>query len=179
MDRKIDLIQYLPPFMRQYLPLKLVTGAENKIFQDALSELKKIDNNEFIQTADSNGLKRFESMMGIISYHEESLDTRRNRILAKWNDELPYTINALKKKLDIVCGEHQYEIQCKFSEYQMEIVTHLKNYGQIDEFYNIVDYMIPCNILLSIINTLTNEIDMSLYVGGVVSVKSKIHMKVR
>lgn len=165
--------------MRQYLPLKLVTGAENKIFQDALSELKKIDNNEFIQTADTDGLRRFEKMLGIISYPEESLDIRRNRILAKWNDELPYTINALKKKLDIVCGEYQYEIQCKFNEYQMEIVTHLKNYGQIDEFYNIIDYMVPCNIILSIINTLTNELDMSLSVGGVVSVKNKIYVKDR
>lgn len=177
MNRIIDIIQYLPPFMREYLQLKLITDAEDIELQAILEQLVKLNQNQYVLTADHDGLKRFESMLGLYSMPDESLETRRNKILAKWNDELPYTMKALRKQLDIVCGENNYDISTDFRNYQLEIIAHLKQYGEVDEFHHIIDYMMPCNILLSIINQLQNQIEMKLYVGGTVSIKSKIRTK--
>ena len=166
MDRKIDLIQYLPPFMRQYLPLKLVTGAENKVFQDALSELKKIDNNEFIQTADSNGLKRFESMLGLVNLPGESIESRRKKILTKWNDQETYTYSSFLRKLDIICGSGNYRIVEHFKQYMIELHTNLSAYGEMEELERIIDYMLPCNIVMNLSNDLIWEVKANAGIGA-------------
>lgn len=166
MTRKIDLIQYLPPFMRQYLPLKLITGAENRIFQDTLSELKKIDNNEFIHTANSQGLKRYESMLGVVNSQGESLESRRKKILIKWNDQELYTYASFLKKLDVICGSGNYRIVEHFKQYMIELHTNLSVYGEMEELERIIDYMLPCNIIMNLSNDLIWEVKAEASTGA-------------
>ena len=83
MVRKINILEYLPEFMQKYLQLQLICYAENIIFQEALNEIEIINDNQFILTANSNGLKRFEKMLGIVASNNESLESRRTKILLK------------------------------------------------------------------------------------------------
>lgn len=159
--------------MREYLQIQLITGAEDTLFQRILNELIKINDNQYILTADIQGIKRFESMLGITSSETETLEVRRNRILSKWNDELPYTMKSLRKQLDIICGENNYNIDTDFNNYQMQITTHLSKYGEVDAFQRILDCMLPCNILLATLNVLYQNVDIIQFVGGAISVIKK------
>lgn len=55
--------------------------------------------NMFIETADEYGIKRYEDMMDIVPDEEDTLDTRRFRVLTLWNDYVPYTKSELYKRL--------------------------------------------------------------------------------
>ena len=149
MVRKINILEYLPEFMQKYLQLQLICYAENIIFQEALNEIEIINDNQFILTANSNGLKRFEKMLGIVASNNESLESRRTKILLKWNDKIPYTYTNFLKKLDIICGEKNYIAKEHFSDYLLEIVTFLYGYGQVDQVEELIKTMLPCNIVVS------------------------------
>ncbi|RHU07193.1 MULTISPECIES: putative phage tail protein [Erysipelotrichaceae] len=171
MVRKIDIIQYLPPFMREYLQLKLITDAENKVLQDGLNQLKKIDDNQYITTADSVGLKRFEVMLGITNTPGESIESRRKKILSKWNDQETYTYALFLKKLDLICGTGNYRIVEHFKQYMIELHTNLSAYGEMEELERVIDYMLPCNIIMNLSNDLVWEIKAE---AGILSASSFI-----
>lgn len=156
--RIINILEYLPEFMQKYLQIQLICYAENQIFQEALNEINIIDSNQFILTADSQGLKRFEKMLGIAASSNESLESRRTKVLLKWNDKIPYTYTNFLKKLDVVCGEENYIAKDYFSDYLLEIVTFLYDYGKVEQVEELIKTMIPCNIVVSSINEMTFDI---------------------
>ena len=125
MARKINILEYLPEYLQKYLQLQLICDAENIIFQEGINEISIINDNQFILTADSQGLKRFEKMLGIVANSAESLENRRTKILLKWNDKIPYTYTNFLNKLDIICGKKNYITKEHFSDYLLEIITFL------------------------------------------------------
>lgn len=152
MSREIDLIKYLPDFMQQFLQLRLISEVESEKLQEILSELCKIDNNQYILTADSDGLKRYEKMLGISVEQGDTLESRRKRVLNKWNDQDTYTYSTFLKKLDLICGAGNYQIVEHFKQYFLELYTDLRECGEMAELENIVDYMLPCNMVLHLSN---------------------------
>ena len=133
------MIKNLPEFMQEYVSLRLIGDAEAEVLQAVLNELHKIDNNQFILTADSDGLKRFEKLLGIAVLPNETLESRRKKVLAKWNDQESYTYSTFLKKLELICGADNYQIVERFKQYEL------------------IDYMLPCNLVLH----LSNEMDWS------------------
>ena len=166
MIRKINILEYLPEFMQKYLQLQLICYAENIIFQEALNEIEIINDNQFILTANSNGLKRFEKMLGIVASNNESLESRRTKILLKWNDKIPYTYTNFLKKLDIICGEKNYIAKEHFSDYLLEIVTFLYGYGQVDQVEELIKTMLPCNIVVSTKNEMNFNVQGNIGMSG-------------
>lgn len=61
-------------------------------------------NNQFLDKADENGVKRWESELRIFPKDTDTLDARKARIKAMWNRELPYTMPWLKNWLSALCG---------------------------------------------------------------------------
>lgn len=166
MARKIDILQYLPFFMQQFLELQLITEVENKVLQEAIEELEVMNNNQFILTADSNGLKRYEQMLGITNLPGETLEARRIKVLSKWNDKEVYTWASFIEELNLICGEGNYRLVEHFTEYWVELHTELSDYGAMEELERVIDYMIPCNLLFDIQNDLTWVIQGKSEVGG-------------
>lgn len=166
MVRKINILKYLPEFMQKYLQIQLICHAENIIFQEALNEINIINDNQFILTANSQGLKRFEKMLGIVTSNNENLESRRTKILLKWNDKIPYTYTNFLKKLDIICGEKNYITKEHFSDYLLEIITFLYDYGQVDQVEELIKTMLPCNIIVSSKNEMNFNVQSNIGMRG-------------
>lgn len=158
MTRKINILEYLPEYLQKYLQLQLICDAENIIFQEGISEISIINDNQFILTADSQGLKRFEKMLGIVANSAESLENRRTKILLKWNDKIPYTYTNFLNKLDIICGKKNYITKEHFSDYLLEIITFLYDCGQVEQVEELIKAMVPCNIVVSSQNIMTFDV---------------------
>lgn len=159
MARKINILEYLPEFLQKYLQLKLICHAENIIFQEALNEIDIINNNQFIITANSQGLKKFEKMLNITTSSNENLENRRTKVLLKWNNTIAYTYTNFLKKLDVICGQKNYIANEYFSDYLLEIITFLYDYGQVDQIEELIKTMIPCNIVVSSKNKMTFNVN--------------------
>lgn len=148
MIRNVELIRHLPPFLQKYREMRIVTNAENPEFQFVMDESERIKDNTFILSADEDGIARFEKILGIYAAKDESLDTRRSRVMSRWNDISPYTYNALVSKLHSLHGSDNFIINRKYDDYEIEIITHLEVQGQMEELDRILDYIMPANLVV-------------------------------
>lgn len=103
MDRR--LIDYLPPVLREIEEFKAINNsAMQPEIESAWAELGRLMNNQFLSTADENGVSRWESELKIIPKDTDTLEARKTRIKAMWNRELPYTFGWLQNWLSGLCG---------------------------------------------------------------------------
>lgn len=163
-ERQADLAAYLPTFMAEYEEINKALTAENPEFTLLWEEKEKVLKNQFILTADSMGLSRFEKMLGITPSRLDTLESRRKRVLSKWFVQLPYTERMLVNKLTELCGEGSFTFIKDYDGYLLDIRTDLRLYGQIEELEELLNRMVPCNIRVSCNNrvkcNIKSEVDV-------------------
>lgn len=157
MLREVNLIGYLPQFVQEYREIQHIMKAENPEIQKTEDETEIIKNNQFILSCNIVGIQRFEKLLGITPSAEDTLESRISRVMIRWNDAVPYTYRVLLQKLTTLCG-NDFEVIPKFNQYEMEIITHLDLYGQVDELQNLLGYMIPANLAV----TSSNELNYTM-----------------
>lgn len=166
MVREVDLISYLPPFMQEYLELKKTLQSEQIDIQALEDETEKVKNNQFMLTCDEDGISRFEEMLGLTSYSEDSLESRISRVITRWNDSLPYTIRSLAERLKTLCGEDGYMITPNFNDYELNIWVRLSMSGQVDELDYMLNYIIPVNLVVNVSNEMVHTVEGTVFTGA-------------
>lgn len=166
MTRNVDLVSYLPPFLTEFGELTTTLEAENPEFVLAWDGVDRVLRNEFIETADEYGISRFEKILNILPSKEDTLESRRARVLARWFTNVPYTIKALISKLQSLCGESSFSISTDYEFYKITIAVDLELFGQVDELDHIIESMIPCNIVTITTNKIPCSIKGNALVGG-------------
>lgn len=154
MIRNIALLSYLPPYMKEYKELQVIFKAEDPEIEAVQENIQEVLNNIFIGTADEYGISRFEKILGIIPSVEDTIESRRQRILFRWNDKSPYTIGYLNEKLRELCG-NDYLVE--LNGYCLTVTVHLNKYGEIANVHKLLCDILPCNIQWEIINNSAAE----------------------
>lgn len=143
MVRDVDLIKYLPLFVAEYEEIQEITESENPEFRLAIKKVSQAKENQFIISADEDGISRFERLLGIRPKDKSSLEDRRKEILARWNDVSVYTYKGLILRLNQLLGVGNYEIYPNFDDYQLEL-----EYRNKSGFESYIREIIPANITL-------------------------------
>lgn len=168
MIREVDLVSYLPPFMADFKEVAVTLEAENPEFKIIWDAANQVLYNEFIATADEYGISRFEAILKILPSKEDTLESRRARVQARWFNAIPYTIKALISKLIALCGDNNFTITKQFDFYRLELETHLELYGQVDELEYIINTMLPCNIVVISDNKIICDVKgLAAFAGGI------------
>ena len=144
-DRK--LISYLPMFMQEYKEMKTIMEAEQVEIDHLWSEVQNSMLDQFILDATENGVKRWESMLGISPKDTDTIDERKFRILTKLNQELPYTLRKLEQTLTNLCGVDGFSIDVQSKEYSVYVKLALDNRSNYQEVEKILNKMIPANMV--------------------------------
>ncbi|MEG2434073.1 MAG: putative phage tail protein, partial [Acinetobacter sp.] len=108
MIREVDLVSYFPQFLQEYKEQNSALTAENPEFTIIWDATDRVLKNEFISTADEYGISRFEKILDILPYAEDTLESRRARVQSRWFTSIPYTIKSLLAKLVALCGENNF-----------------------------------------------------------------------
>lgn len=167
MIRDVNLLGYLPPFIQEYMEIREIMKTENPEFQLVEDESEIIKNNQFIQSCNLRGISKFERLIGIVPSADDTLESRINRALVRWNDTVPYTWKTLLNKLDTLCGgSDKYEIIRKLDEHKLEITTHLDLYGQVEELDYFLSYMLPASMVLDAKNKLFIDLNATAKVAA-------------
>ena len=176
MLREPELKSYLPPHLLEYKEISAVLDAEDPEFAIAWSAAEKILRNEFIETADENGIERFEKLLGLLPYEDDSLEARRARVFTNWFSALPYTLKMLIKKLTVLCGGDDFTVTKKFDKYTITVNTHLRLHSQLLALREVLNDMIPANMVIKSNNSIIIHADGSakLYTGLGLSGKHKM-----
>lgn len=168
MIREVDLVSYLPPFMADFKEIAVTLEAENPEFKIIWDAANQVLYNEFIATADEYGISRFEAILKILPSKEDTLESRRARVQARWFNAIPYTMKALISKLIALCGDNNFTITKQFDFYRLELETHLELYGQVDELEYIINTMLPCNIVVVSDNKIICDVKgLAAFAGGI------------
>ena len=166
MIREVDLVSYLPPFMAEFREIAVTLEAENPEFVLVWKAAERVLQNEFIEAADEYGILRFEKILSILASTEDTIESRRARVQARWINTVPYTLKVLSAKLSALCGGSDFSITKDYSGYRIEILTKLEMFGQVEELERMVGSMIPCNMVVICRNEISCNADGIAYVAG-------------
>lgn len=167
MIREVDLVSYLPPYMQSYKEPVAALEAENPEFDVIWKATDRVLYNRFISTADEYGISRFEKLLGIYPTADDTLESRRSRVQSKWFNRIPYTMRVLLQKLTVLCGDTDFTMTHNFNEgYTLTLETDLELYGQVEELENIINTMIPENIVVVSKNSIPCNVKGAVLFGG-------------
>ena len=121
--REVDLLSYLPPFMAEFKEIAVTLDAENPEFVLVWKAADRVLQNEFIETADEYGISRFEKILNILPSKEDTLESRRSRVFARWFNTIPYTLKALIAKLEALCGDSDFTIIKEYDNYTITMIS--------------------------------------------------------
>lgn len=172
MTREVDLVSYLPPFLAEFKEISVALEAENPEFVLVWKAAERVLQNEFIESADEYGISRFEKILNILPSTDDTLESRRARVQARWFSTIPYTMKIFIAKLVALCGDSDFTITKEYQNYRIEILTNLELFGQVEELERIIDSMIPCNMIVISVNEIPcDAAGFAFIAGGVCSVE--------
>lgn len=152
MIREVDLVSYLPEFLREYIELKKILDVQQPEVQLLEDLTEKLKDNQFILFADTQGIEKFEQMLKIQALDDDTLENRRSRIMSRWNNKIPYTVQILRNKLETLCGKDGYSLKVIHGEYRIIVRVNLINKKNFSIVKEMLEEVIPANM----------EIDLSL-----------------
>ena len=155
------LKKYLPEFIsevKEFQELDKVCSVE---IDELRSKLKLLQDNQFIESANDEGLRRYEQMLGLSS--ADDLETRRFNILNKYNSTIPFTMKWLRNTLNTTLGKGNFLIDMNYKCYTLTISVVASKEHLIPMIYDDLRKKIPCNLVLNV--TTLEAIHMDYYVG--------------
>lgn len=163
MDKK--LIEYLPYEVRKYEDYQVITESEDIEFSKIYKASVEILDETFIESATNYGITRLENMLKLYPNDYDTLQDRKLRLIAWWNNQIPYTWRVLIEKLNTICGIGNYEIKLISDRYIIELKTRLNTSSQYEDLLFLLERIIPANIEVYSSNTLLNDYYKNLYLG--------------
>ena len=148
MERK--LAEYLPLVVRAYAELQGIMESEQSELEQAWDSAEGLLENQFISIAASEGLSRWERILKITPKGTESLVDRRFRILARINEELPYTLPQLRNILETLCGKDNYSIEMEEGSYQLTVKIGLAAKNNFNDVQALLNRVVPQNMVVNL-----------------------------
>lgn len=154
-----DLVKYLPSIYSGILETASLTAAEDILFGELETQYNKGQANQYILTADVDGIKVFEDMVGIVADpSSESLEFRRQRLLNRYSTAPPFTMRFLERKLDEIIGIGAWTAYLDYDNYTLYIETSANNQLWYHELRVTINRIKPANIVFINKPTISNSI---------------------
>ena len=152
MDRK--LIDYLPPVLQEVMEFKSINEANEPEISLAWDIVARVLANQFLETADEWGVSVWEKELKIFPKNTDSLELRKARIKAKWNQNTPYTITWLRNWLTGIFGADAHEVKTEDYTLIIQLKQDLSEEmsSKTIEIFEMLLPIIPENILLMLEN---------------------------
>jgi len=173
MIAQMDLKQLLPSWYEGIRETDLLMTIENGLLEKLAEQIKKVQDNQYISTADSQTISIYEEMLGITPTAGDTLDLRRFRILTRMTTQKPYTVKYLKELLSSF-GEPA-DLTMFYNEYRLLVEMNFEKYGQVTEVDYLFKSIVPANILVDIRNELKSDMPTNmLYAGASMTVTEHV-----
>ena len=143
-----NILEYLPDVLKDVREIKAHAAAEKPELERLWAAVDNAYNDQFLYTMTENGIKRWEKMLKISPMGTDSLEDRRFRIINRLNAQLPYTYRMLEHHLIQMCGENGYKMSYDKDTWTLTIRIALTSKKQFNEILDLVNQMIPMNIIL-------------------------------
>ena len=152
-EDRLHLIEYIPHIIRDVDEYKaLLNDGEQPQITSLWGALENALNDQFIVDATENGVKRWEKILGIFPKGTATLDERKFTILARINEELPFTMNMLKSKLETLCGAEGegYTLSLNANQYRLIVKIALISVSKYQDVQELLNRIVPANMIIDL-----------------------------
>lgn len=119
--REVNVAHYYPNVVAPTKEFQELASTENLEFERFWGLLWKSVVNGFVEYADSDGLVRWEKMLGIRIREDESLAERRKAIIIRLNTRTPYTERTLQYMMNSLSGDGAIQVKCLYDMYLLKL----------------------------------------------------------
>ncbi len=148
--KEVNIIDYWPEVISEVKEFQEIAKAENPELISMWDSTNDVLADQFILTATENGIKRWEKLLGITPKASYTLEDRRFAVLARLNEQLPYTVRVFIQLLTQLCGEDGYVLTINHAYYKVDILVELKSKNMVTEVEALARKIIPANMDISI-----------------------------
>lgn len=128
--------------------MEALVSSEQKLLDELMVEYTKWHLNQYILTADSEGIKIFEDQVNIIANPEiETLEYRRQRLINRVSLQPPFTMRYLQGKLDEYIGKDSWNAWVDYPNFTLYIESAAENQMWYQEIAIFIERIKPANIV--------------------------------
>lgn len=171
--------KYIPAVLSDFMQFQKLAEIESPILEEEATDKKRVEDNQWILTAQRDGLLRRAGFMGLPLLQGEDTESLRERVLSYWNRRSPYVYFMVCDWLDTFCGTDGYYIEMRYGEYTLYILLSLREQNKKGAIFEWLRYMIPANILLDIQLDFNTHGRLRRLRHGDIKQKALCHRKVR
>ena len=117
----------------------------NKQSDDLDRALAQMDDNIFLDRMDAETCLRWEKILGITAFDDDTIEDRRFRIKSKVLEKLPYSYRVIIEKMDVLCPDG-YTFIIDDDQLSVEAKLSLKSQKMIKDVDELFDNVIPLNM---------------------------------
>lgn len=150
MAREIELINHLPEVYKEPEEMREIMRIETPYVNGLWANTEQIYNDSFILTSSDYGLDRRFRFLGMPIDSTDTLETKRFKLLARYQEQAPYTRRSLKKLLDSLLGEGRYILDIDAANKTLKVRIELTVSGQYDAVIDLLERVTPQNMVITV-----------------------------
>ena len=147
MDRTISVLKNIAPVVGDTKEFSEIAKALNPELELLWHNIGVVLNEWFLETMSEFGISRIEKSLGIKPLDTDTLEDRRFRLKARYNQDTPYTYRTLYNMLDNLCNG---DFSLFLDEYKIDIKVGPGAKKQFVEVQKLVERVVPANIAIAI-----------------------------
>lgn len=144
--------ELIPNMYDKNIEMQAIMKTEGIEIDDTIKlQIRTSFENNFIKTANEEGITRFERIFNIDADPEtETLDFRRERLWNRFQTYPKYTEKYLQGKLDSIIGKNGWRYDINYDAYTLDIWILNPGKTWLNELTLLLKSIMPCNILWTI-----------------------------
>lgn len=139
-----------PEWLIDIPEIEFIFGLEEKFGTRYETALQEVENNIHIVTSKMSGIERREKILGITPLDTDSIEDRRFRVMARWNDTYPYTLPNLFARLNDLLGIGNYTLSIDYNEKVIICRLELTRKAMYKEVLDLMENIVPLGYALDI-----------------------------
>lgn len=162
------LMRQLPKWFKPVLEYIEIMEAYAVEMAGMESDAGVINQNYFIQTADADTLSMWEGWLGIARQVGETLEFRRERILTRLSQTVPFTYWHFKERLTELFGD-EYDLVIGPENCTMSILVTSQRYGAVELLNDLILSVVPAHIAVTANQLVQSSSVSNQFIGSAVT----------
>lgn len=150
MAKEVDIVQEWTTVFHDIKEMLAIAQVENPILSSVWALLDKTLDDQFVVTVSADGARRYERMLNLHVMDYDTVETRRFRILTRYQEQAPYTEEVLIRLLNSLLGNGSYELTINKADKFLDIKLELTVRNQFDATKELLERIVPQNMELTV-----------------------------
>lgn len=152
---------YVPLIYRDIKEFDTLIDVEGILFDEVEQKIEKIKNNQYVVTADAEGISMRERILRITPAATDTLEFRRARVINRLSTAPPFTFNLLKQRLDAIIGKNKWKAYIDYDNYTLYVESSVDSQVWFNELLLTVVNLKPVNMVFIGIPLISQGIKVS------------------